>query len=189
MAQLVTTARAKEYLGITADDDNTLFDVLIKAVSDVIENYCKRTFTEAQFTEYFDGDDIKDYIVLGNYPVSAAEGKVIAIYYNSGTFGTPVWTAFNADNYKLITDEGMVYMDVMYAGKQNIKVVYTAGYAAGSIPDAIQLAVKKLVSAAYNQRKSDGVTNENAGPASINWGKIFTDDIKIMLDPYKRFSI
>jgi len=88
---LITLEEYKDYVGITATDNDSIYQILLKRASDFIEKYTRRDFLARDYThERYDGDG-GDYLQLENYPViSIAQISIgaldaIRIYYDSST--------------------------------------------------------------------------------------------------------
>jgi len=175
----------KKHIDIDTNDYDDILTIYINAAGEFIKEYLGRIIESASVTEYFDGDDIKNTIFLSNYPVTA----LTSLQYNSGTFGTPVWTAFITDDYQRDDDQGIIYMDTMYSGIRNIKVVYTAGYTAANIPNAIKVACMKMVGKIFNKRRSDGFSSEEVANARIDWDTFMSSDIQELLAPFRKIKI
>lgn len=176
----------KNHIGLDSNDDDEILTVYIEGVGDFLRQYLGRVLEqETNITEYLNGNDIKDKIFLANYPVTA----LTSLQYNSGTWGTPVWTNFDTDDYTMDGDTGIIYCDCMYAGFRNIKVVYTAGYTANTLPKGLKLATLKIVAKVYNKRRSDGFSSEEVAGARVDWDTFLSSDIETLIAPYRKINI
>jgi uncharacterized phiE125 gp8 family phage protein len=182
---LIELEDLKNHIGLDSNDDDEILKFYIEGIGEFLKERLGLIIESASVTEYFNGDDIKDIIFLANYPVTV----LTSLQYNSGTWGTPVWTAFDVDDYNLDGDKGMIYCDSMYAGIRNIKVVYTAGYSAATIPKALKIAVLKMVAKIYNKRRSDGFSSEEVAGARVEWDKFLSSDIEELIAPYRKIQI
>jgi len=180
---LITLEDFKSHIGIESNDDDAVLKTYIQGISDFIVNYCGRAIESTGFEELYDGDDISDCLFLNNYPIS----DFTNLMYNSGSYSDPVWNAIDPSQYQTDMDKGIIYFDVIYSGKRNIAIAYTAGYA--TVPDSIKLAAMKLVAKIYNKRRSDGFRHEEAGGAAIDWDSFLSDDVQLLLDPYRKILI
>lgn len=184
----ITKEDVKQHIDINTNDYDDILDVYIDAVGAYLKNKIGRAIEEeTDITEYFDGDDLSDTVILENYPIT--DTTTFQFQYMTGTYSSPTWNDFDDDYYQVDTEKGMVLTDAMYDGRRNIKVVYSAGYASADIPDPLKLAALKLVAKAYNKKRSDGFKEESAGGASISWDKFFTEDIAELINPYRKRSI
>lgn len=190
---LITKEELKQHLDINTNDDDEILDIYINAVGEFLKSYLGRVIEKETITEYLDGDDINNEVHLENYPiVSLISFQYGTGSYSGGTYST--WNDFNEASYHYDLDKGIIYTDLNYAGIRNIKVVYVAGYAdddedADDIPQGIKLATMKLVSKVYNKRRSEGYKTESVAGAAIEWDKFLSDDIKLILAPYRKIII
>ena len=69
---LTTTARFKDYAGITSTDDDTLVGLLIARATAAIELFCQRTLVSEDHRDYYNGDGSSD-LILRNYPVTKVQ--------------------------------------------------------------------------------------------------------------------
>ena len=122
---LATRKEVKDYLNITGADnnlDNQIND-LIGRVSSAFEGYCGRAFVEATYTEYYDGNG-QSKLFLDNYPVTA----ITSIHEDADW----VWGSadlIDSSDYRILDERGIIYDGIFGTGEQNVKIVYTAGYA------------------------------------------------------------
>lgn len=182
---IITAAQVKNHLDITDNTDDALIASYIAQIGDFLRRKIGRIIESAEVTEYHDGDNIKGEIFLANYPVSS----LASLQYRSGGFATPVWVDYPEGDYLLSEDDGTIQMNSVFSGLKNIKVVYSAGWEAGSIPEGLQLAAIKLVSKVYNKRRSDGFSSEEVAGARIEWDSFLSKDIEELINPYRKLSI
>lgn len=132
---LTTKERVKDRLKITKTDFDTLIDNLILAVTARISKMCNRRFTQATFThELHDGSDLygtpRQALIVKNAPL----GTISSVQYDAGTNGSPDWTDFDEDEYRIDQQLGVLYfVSALPCGKQNIRVTYTGGFSGYSI--------------------------------------------------------
>lgn len=177
-ANALTTLNAtKEYLKIalTETSENGILEGLINAVSNLIENFCKRSFIENTYTdEEYDGTGTSN-LMLNTFPVSSVTSiKIDDVVVDS-------------TEYKVRKDSGIVVRlnstwpkDVL-----NIKVSYTAGYAI--IPADVELAAKHLVMFFY---KTD-IENfsKTFGDGIVMRPEAIPPQIRVILAPYRRVLV
>lgn len=180
---IITLDQIKAHLGITDNTDNAVLTSYIGQIGDYMKTKIGKAIEPTAITEFFDGDNLRDTIFLGNYPVTA----LASLQFRTGSFSSPTWTAFSPDDYLLNGEEGTIQVQAMYSGLNNIKVVYTAGFE--TVPGSLQLAALKLVAKVFNKRRSDGFSHEEVAGASIDWDKFLSDDIKELLTPFRKFKI
>lgn len=165
---LTTLPKVKEYLIIDPTDTSkdSVLTRLINAASAVIENYCHRKFTSAQFTETFwDG---LSKVFVENYPITA-----IASITEDGTAVT---------GYKNRT----TYIDLGYKPTGDVVVTYTGGYA--TIPDDIDQACIMTVHFFFKMDVA------NFGKTFAENGMSFKPDnlpgtVKLLLNPYRALRV
>lgn len=162
-------------------DEQALIQRLVTAASDFIQTHLNRAFNSASYTEYRNGTGGVT-LVFSDYPVTAVssvtiDGQVVAL---------------SADRIA----PGYVFSDsVLYLvgglkftkGIQNVKVVYTAGYA--EIPFDIAQVTIDLVGRKYKERKRIGLVSENIGQQTITYAKTdLTDEFKSLLRQYQKVT-
>jgi hypothetical protein len=158
---LVTRQEYKTYAGIKSTNFDVEIDALIPRVSQLVKNYCRRTFVDHmdagnEKTDVFNGD--VDKLILPEGPVfdivSVSQSDDYGQTYmplvkysdwvNDGDFILPV----NAQNY--------------WAKKiRGYKVVYFAGY--DDVPQDVGLAVMDLIT---YYRKNDGAIHSTKAPGT-----------------------
>ena len=182
---LCTTANVKSYIGVSVSTHDTLIGLLIDSVSSFIETYTGRTYAAAEFTEYFDGNACE--FILKNRPVDDSPAPVVS--YNNGTQATPNWQVVSAEDYVINREAGIIVSTYgkLPTGSQNIKIVYTAGYA--TIPADLELLAKQLTAKAFEQRKAQGIGRESLGGASIDWKSELTPEQTHILSAYSNIVI
>ncbi|KXG42874.1 head-tail connector protein [Tepidibacillus decaturensis] len=174
---LTSVTAVKEYLKIDATDtsQDSLFEALINASSNVIENYCNRSFIESTYTdEEYDGKETSN-LILKNFPVySVTSIKIDDVLVDS-------------TEYKVRKDSGIVVRlnSVWPAGIMNIKVTYTAGYTA--IPADVELACKHLVMFFYKMDVAD--FGRTFGEGIVLRPEAIPPQIRIILGPYRRVLV
>lgn len=130
---LTTKERIKDRLQITSTAFDTVLDRLIVSVSERIERMCNRHFVQATYTnELYDGSGLyggrRGVIILKNAPIAS----IASVEYQGGLNSAPTWTAYRVDDYDVDTDLGAIFGG-FERGRRNIRVTYTAGYAASSL--------------------------------------------------------
>lgn len=175
MADLTTTSKVKDFLGISSASYDTTFAVLIKGVSADIERICGRRFEEDTYTEYFDVESGDTMVFLKNYPVSS----LTSVQYRSGTWGAIVWTDYNSNDY-LLNENGKVTFSGPFPNAEKfVKVIYTGGYkidfanenneSLHTLPFDLTQVATEWVAKIFNNRKSSGVLTESTEGQSITY--------------------
>ena len=199
---LTTNARVKARIEITVSTLDTVIDTMIASVTDFIEQQCGgRRFKETTYTnEVYDGSIVGvnpqplPYLILKNAPIAS----ISAFEYRNGTRTSPVWTAFQDDNYEPMNSRGIVKVDLP-AGYQNIRVSYVAGYkidftdednvAVHTLPFELSDLAERLVIKRIKRRESEGKSQETLGQSTIAWGAFLEDADKDIITRYKRVVI
>lgn len=196
---LTTTARIKTRLTITADSFDTLFERLIYAATEFIENQCggRRFETNVYTDEIYDGSNRdgsrKSWIFLKNSPVSV----FTTFEHNVGSIGTPSWSSFSTDAYQRIDLEGLIkVLSGVPAGLQNIRVTYTAGYIIAfddefdevlhTLPYDLTELCERMVVRAFKKRESEGKRIEGFETSTITWLEDLTKEDKKVIAHYRR---
>jgi len=197
---------------MTAEQWATFCTGLIAEAGGLIDTYCRRTsFEVREYTEYHDGrgssGDLREYreadrtIILREQPVTA----VTAVEEDTGGPGSvPAWalraarSAAVAGDYVVLSRGPVAYLrfhnHVPAAGRENLRITYSAGYAAGSgvledirgiCTDLIAeiLAKKKQLQEAAAARTTG--TRDAAEMTPLD-PVVLTTDIKRRLAPYRR---
>lgn len=162
---LTTLDKVKSYLNLSDTTHDDLLAALIASASEAIELYCGREFARAERTEYHDGSGTRA-LVLRCRPVESVTSlhDDPARVYNDATL-------IAASRYGVYPAEGLLRLDggAFSPGVRNVRVVYTAGYAA--IPPAVEQAANILV-ARFFQRGSQGgdaVQSESLGGYTVSY--------------------
>jgi hypothetical protein len=125
---LTSLSAVKHYKGVTATDHDSELLRLIGAVDAFVARYCGRVLESTTLTEYQSGEDGQTRLFLREYPVTA----ITSIHDDPRrTYGAE--TQLSTNDYVLTDPQaGIVDLDgtSFRAGRNNIRVVYTAGYAA-----------------------------------------------------------
>lgn len=174
MADLVTLANAKAYLGVVHSDEDTLLALLISAVTAQVEAWTGAKFTNATFTEYLTGGT--GSLVLPHVPITSITS--IADHWNSDAV-TP------ATDYQLDAESGLVRAvgEAMWSeGVRRWKVIYVGGYSGA--PSDVQLAALMLIAGRYNRR--DSLQSERLGDYNYSAEAGLPTEVRELLSPYRR---
>ena len=175
----LTVDNIKTFLRITTTDDDNLLAQLLAQAYDRVESECQRTFLEADYTEYHNGDGT-DTVLLDNYPVNS----ITSLYDDPDRqYGSD--TLIDADDYVIYADSGMVVLDglTFNTGLKNIKITYNAGYS--DLPDELIAAIIKLVAADYLE--GQGALNAIVGEeALVDKPARLRREARSVIDRYKR---
>jgi hypothetical protein len=181
---LTSKADYKAYAGIKSTNEDAAIDFIIPKVSDLVKNYCGRTFVdhwETPKTEIFNGG-VKKFIL--------AETPIVNITSVQGStdFGQ-TWT--DLEQYKEWVQEDDTVLSLNATGYfpkwiRGYKVVYTAGY--NDVPADLEMAVLDLVT--YYRRHDSAVhSSKNVGSNNVQIEYISTTSlpahIRRILDLYR----
>jgi hypothetical protein len=156
---LTTKADYKAYAGIKSTNEDAVIDFIIPKVSELVKNYCGRTFVDywvTPKTEIFNGD-VKKFI-LAETPVATITSVQGSIDYGQ------TWT--NLEQYKEWVREDDTVLSLNTSGYfpkliRGYKVVYTAGY--DDVPGDLEAAVIDLVT---YYRRHDGTIHSSKSVGS-----------------------
>jgi len=140
---LDTLANVKTRLGITTSDDDVFLTQQITLISDVIEAYCRRKFSSANWIQTFYKEDLVNTKILELYhfPISTLTSITV-----DSVVVPNIDIRVHKPTAQLRKEDG----SMLYGSK--IVVEYAAGYA--SIPTPILEVLDSLVGERYNKKKS-----------------------------------
>lgn len=171
---LTSVANVQSYSGNTSAS-TALVELLINGASAFIERLCGRKFKSASYVEYQDGDG-GQRIFARQYPITAI-AKI-----------TEDDVELTESEYTPYLDSGIINRENGWSeGVQNIKIEYSAGYAA--IPADLEMACIKLVTKSLEKRLNEGASSVSGGGTSISWEKEMDEDLKKTIEIYKKIKI
>lgn len=148
---LTSLANALAWLGLSADDSYGTVARLVSAVSTQVQQFLSRTIAVTPYTGTFNGKG-GNRLMLPNYPiVSVSNVQVWACVIPARVLGSTPGYSF---------DDKCIYLDRGYCferGVQNVKIVYSAGYA--STPLDIEQACLLWIKATYAGLQNSGGVN------------------------------
>lgn len=153
---LVAVADARTVLKIVGAGEDAVLADLINRASAFAAKYCGRPLVSTARTEYYSGDGDRQ-LILNHRPVTA----VASVHVD----GLRDWGADTAvdTTEDLIRDDAAGILELwnnggaFTKGRGNVRVVYTAGYVAGStVPHDLQDAVLMIVQHHYKRIYQDG---------------------------------
>lgn len=172
MANLTTLAAVKSYAGIKSADSDAELTRLIGAASEWVETYLSRPVLSESVSQWRNGHN-GAVLVVPFTPITAVSAVVVdglTIPASAVSF-TPI--AIKLDGYRFT------------AGVQNVRVDYTAGYAA--VPADIEQAVIEACTLAYKRRDHLDVSAKSLAGETISYiTAAFTPSSKQVLDQYRR---
>ena len=168
---------AKEFLRITdIDQDYILEDVLIPAVSKIVEDITGAVLATKTLRVYFDNFP-NNYFTLYKTPITAI---------NSLEFKNSLgaWETLNSSNYVLSGLESPAKISLSANGswgnnvkeKNSIRITFTCGYSSiANIPPNLKVLLLNFLSQAWHQRSFLSSTNISE----------VEQHLKYLLNPYK----
>jgi len=129
---LASLKDVRTYMKIGSSDatQDTFFYTLIGIASQMIENYCRRTFRLQTYTEYHDGKGSVKYgdrFFTRQFPIDS-----VTTLYDSFDRGYATADIVDSDDYAIDLRTGEIVLDgtapYFSRGKSTIKVIYIAGY-------------------------------------------------------------
>lgn len=161
---MISLADMKTYLGVTSTDYDTFLTQQINVVSEAIEKYCQRIFTQKTYTETYYLSDLKELNVVRLKSLYTYAFPIISVtevreYQDASDLVGVARTDFRVNKpHGMITvnDDAVSFFSKgvcgFFDGAEILKVTYTGGYA--TIPYTIQEVIYNLVSARYNKKIS-----------------------------------
>lgn len=197
---LTTLARLKAYLEITGSSKDTLLTMILYGAWKFIEQYTGRKFARATYTsELYSGHDTNK-LILKQAPVIS--GQTFTLQKRVTGLNEDSWETIDTENYWIDYTKGIITMKTKFVGgTQNYRVTYTAGYYVPKdsqyqdgtdddldLPYDIEMAIWKLCSAEYMNRKNQGRTSERVRDMSVTYAKATEKDeeLRSTIGMYKR---
>jgi hypothetical protein len=160
MANLITLQEYKTYAGLTTPNHDAEVNNLIPKVSELVKNYCKRSFTS-----YVDEDKVETFngavasFILEETPVL----QVIDVEYSSD-YGRTYTSLIEYTDW--VEDNGYIVAVNPNGWPRQLRgyrVTYRAGYE--TLPEDLKLAVMDLVT---YYRRNDGAIHSTKAPGTNN---------------------
>lgn len=174
---LITLAVAKDALDIPTlnTNEDTRIQGFVDAASAYIQAQCNRTFAQATYTHYFDGNDTR-YLLLYEFPISAITLiNIDDTWAFAGGTDLPASGDYRIHNSVLAVRRCGLFQ---YTSAQAVKVTYTAGYT--TIPSDIQQATLEMVLWLYFTRndRRKGLTAKS----KLGENVAYTDGVPVQID-------
>lgn len=194
---LTTVARFKLYAGISGSSEDSKIESLINSVTDYIERRTNRRFKKTSYTEKYDGEDSK-ILILRQFPVFSS--PAVQLYERDTYVNEDEWDVIDTEDYYVDNEEGIITATFSFVeGKQNYKVVYTAGYDIDTSNKTLELVglsdlelvVWELVKTFLKKSKSDNTIRQiRLGDRSIAYDKIISEDdnLSLMLEKFIKYE-
>jgi hypothetical protein len=179
---LITRANTKTWLGLSGSADDPFLDLAIEAVQAGLESALSRKLESQAYTEYLSGSGMPS-LYLPQRPVTA----VTSVDILDGPRGAVLESLTAGTHYVLVDSRAhernvgcLEMMDsVLWSnyecaplwprGRNNIKVVFTAGYTAETCPPDLKQCMYQMVALAKAARASGAtLSDETLGDYSYS---------------------
>ena len=179
---LTDLENVKNFYGMTGakqlDDD--LLEDLIDRVTEAIHSYCNVTaFKQNTYTEYQDGAGSK-YLFVNNVPIIS-----VTSIHDDADWEWTVDELIDDTIYRILDSKYIVLKDDLFtSGDQNIKIVYSAGYA--TIPgDLEQVCIEEVVRK-YKHRRDIDIQSKTLEDGTAQYvSKNLMQSSRIVLNKYR----
>ena len=172
---LTTVAACKAFRGIPAADadHDAELDRLVGAVQAWLEVQCERKFEQATATEYYNGDEWRDRLIVARPPLST----ITNIWDDPlRVYGTPLASSLYVIDD---ADAGLIRLDgcEFQCGVRNIKITYVGGFA--ETPIDLEQAAIEMVWAAREKGHHNlvGVRSRSVADGSVQYVNLDWDSI------------
>lgn len=169
----VTLTEAKLFAKIDLADDDNLVTSLIKAARLVVEDICRRSLINTTWQLYLDEYPACDTIVL---PMGLVSSVTHVKYYDeNGSLQTQSASTYNTDYIsepsRIVLKQSESWPTTEIDRINTIEVEFVAGYGSTveTVPEAIKLAIKQIVSHWYNIRESHSQFDMKTVPMSAEY--------------------
>lgn len=173
---LTTVAEVETLLGLSSGADTDRITNAINHATKRILAYIDRKIASTAYTEYYDGTNTS-ILVLNNWPLIGNPTTVNVDNDRDFTSATDLTvdddylvenlpTAENPGVLRRLRPLGVTQQPIWPKGYQNIKVVYTAGYA--STPTLLQSTCTEFAAFLYSKRGSRGNLRYSLGGVLVD---------------------
>lgn len=178
---IMTTAEAKLFLRVDDNGEDTLIDAMVKASTEMVENYLNRKLITQTWQYWLDDfpftnkndwwDGTRDGAITELYgaadEIKLPIGPLQSVLHLKTYDNADVATTFPAANYVVDTVSpqgriklrvGEIWPSTVLRPANGIEIHFTVGYgAAADVPSSIIQAVKEVLAAMY-ERRGDELT-------------------------------
>jgi uncharacterized phiE125 gp8 family phage protein len=180
-----TLALVREHLKFAASDtskDEQLKSFINRSLY-ILERYCGKQMKSRTYTEYQDGDET-DELLTKQWPIVSVTSLHDDI---SRAWGSD--SEIESDDYVIYADQGAIRLindETLFSiGKQNIRLIYSAGYA--TIPTDLEIASTSHVAYMYNKSAGEGHTSLSLGGFSKSFDLApLPADVRQYVEPYRK---
>jgi hypothetical protein len=190
MSDLITITNYKQAKALSKSDQDERISSIITGVSSLVKTYCNNTFNDYVITakeEYVKiSYDYQEILQVKEYPIIAVEN----VYEKNSPTDALTELTLDTDFVIDADTDSLVRIDAYWPkGINNVKVVYTCGYAV--IPTDLQLAIIDLITYYLKEehKKSQSIGNasrQNVSTTSLKSDTGFPDHIRRVLDLYRK---
>ncbi len=176
---ITTLEKTKLYLGINTAMHDALINELIGGSQSFMETFCNRKFEQADYVEE-EHTGGKREVQIHNYPLVELNALTDA---NGGTYSD--------DDYTINSRNGCIRLKSgrFPEGLGMVKITYKGGYTEDHMPSDLLVTLWQLVGLAFEQRKSQGKSQERVNSSEIVWERLLTETQKKTLLKYKRIFV
>ncbi|KAB0679951.1 head-tail connector protein [Aureimonas leprariae] len=148
-AEPVSVAEAKAWCRIERSDEDDLIAALVTAAREMVERETRAVLVKRGFRIALEAVPADRRVRLPRTPLGAV--TMITAYGADGTSRNFMPAGATPDR---ASGEDVVVLadDVVAAAANGVEVEFIAGFDAGSVPEALKLAVKEIVAASYEMR-------------------------------------
>ena len=191
IVNLISWEDCKELLDVPYKE-KTFIELLIFSASAEIETYTNRKLRQRELCELHDGYN-QNEIIIEHYPVK----EIISLKVDNEC-KYPEDTIVSKDFYNChipsANDDGEYQSEIILAagyafpkGRNNIEVIYNAGYKEEDTPVDLKTAAAELVEWTYKR-----LNNRQIGEVNLKYGQKtqlstkIPDHVRELLEPYRR---
>jgi len=175
---LVSLADIKAYLGITSGEYDSFLTQQEAFISEVVESYCGRKFSQATYVQTFydtDYSDIQKELKMFHYPLIS----MTSVTEDAITLDTTEYRVHKATGT-------VVKPEYFFTGTEITEFTYSAGYS--TTPLIIKNVILALIQEKYNQKTSGVPLNFGSDVQSISIPGTISISYDYSLDSNQRKS-
>lgn len=147
-AEPVSVAEAKAWCRIERNDEDALVGTLVKAAREAIERETRLILARRSFRVALDTVPTDRRIAMPRRPLVAV--TAVTAYGPDGSARS--FSSGSATIDRFLETAARVSEEVAAAAVNGLEIEFTAGFDAASVPEALKLATKQIVSATYEIR-------------------------------------
>ena len=186
---------AKKFLKLSepSHDEEGILTSLVDEVSAAIEDYCRRKFESASFTEYHNGSGTR-MMMLRQWPITS-----VTTVTRTKVDAANTEVSIVAAEYIKDEESGMLIMHavnhvdsaVWVTGQHNYKIVYEAGYSDSDMPKALKAACKIWLNVLFQKASQNlfAIQSANLGEETLTYANdAIPPQVKHLLIPYRKMA-